>query len=191
VRRSVRQSAGLSEKSARETSKAPGHEDPQFPEVAEVASPRLPGHPPPRPHLRHQQDEPAVQGKARLSSGDGFVPPLKAFISPQLIFTARSRRLDYKATMRSGVMKRLAIATLLIGAVGFVAVGFASSARAQDVQKTPKSWNYVIKDGKRVPKGNRTVNADGSWREEIRQGNCVTIKEKSARGEYKETRRCD
>ena len=32
---------------------------------------------------------------------------------------------------------------------------------------------------------------DGSWREEVRQGNCVTIKEKSAAGEYKETRQCD
>jgi len=35
------------------------------------------------------------------------------------------------------------------------------------------------------------VNADGSWREEIRQGKCVTVKEMSAAGEYKETRRCD
>jgi hypothetical protein len=35
------------------------------------------------------------------------------------------------------------------------------------------------------------TNADGSWREETRQGKCVTIKEKSAAGEYKETRRCD
>jgi hypothetical protein len=58
-------------------------------------------------------------------------------------------------------------------------------------QATPKSWNYEIKDGKRVPKGNRTVNADGSWREEIRAGKCVTIKEKSAAGEYRESRRCD
>ena len=46
--------------------------------------------------------------------------------------------------------------------------------------------NWEIKDGKRVPKGTRQINADGSWREEIRQGNCVTIKEKSAAGEYKE-----
>ena len=32
---------------------------------------------------------------------------------------------------------------------------------------------------------------DGSWREEVRQGNCVTIKERSAAGEYKETRQCN
>ena len=68
----------------------------------------------------------------------------------------------------------------------------ASAAFAQSAdQSTPKSWNYEIKDGKRVPKGERQVNADGSWREEMRQGKCVTIKEKSASGEYKESRRCD
>ena len=49
----------------------------------------------------------------------------------------------------------------------------------------------MIKDGKRVPKGNRVVKADGSWREEIRVGKCVTVKEKSSAGEYKESRRCD
>ena len=47
---------------------------------------------------------------------------------------------------------------------------------------TPSSWNYEIKDGKRVPKAERKVNADGSWREEIRQGTCVTVKEKTAVG---------
>ena len=48
-----------------------------------------------------------------------------------------------------------------------------------------------IRDGKRVPKGNRETKADGSWREVSRQGNCVTVKERSANGEYKETRQCD
>ena len=43
-----------------------------------------------------------------------------------------------------------------------------------------------------MPKGgNRVTNADGSWREETRQGACVTVKEKTATGEYKESRRCD
>ena len=68
------------------------------------------------------------------------------------------------------------------------AVGLAGAAAAQTV---PKNWSYEIKDGKRVPKGQRQTNADGSWREETRQGKCITIKEKSASGEYKETRRCD
>ena len=68
------------------------------------------------------------------------------------------------------------------------ALGFAGAAAAQAV---PKNWSYEIKDGKRVPKGQRVTNPDGSWREEVRQGKCITIKEKSAAGEYKETRRCD
>jgi hypothetical protein len=59
-------------------------------------------------------------------------------------------------------------------------------------QQTPKGWSYTIdKDGRRVPKGNRVTNPDGSWREELKQGNCVTIKERSAAGEYKETRQCN
>lgn len=84
---------------------------------------------------------------------------------------------------------------LVIGAIAAVAaVGFASAAvaqaRGQDSQ-TPKGWNYDIKDGKRVPKGSRVTNQDGSWREELKQGNCVTIKERSATGEYKESRQCN
>ena len=90
-------------------------------------------------------------------------------------------------------MKRFAITAMMVGVVGIAAVGLASAALAQqqDVQKTPRGWSYEIKDGKRVPKGNRIVNPDGSWREEIRQGNCVTVKEKSAQGVYKESRRGD
>jgi hypothetical protein len=87
-------------------------------------------------------------------------------------------------------MKKL----LIVGAVGLLAAtGFAAIAAPADVQAqaTPKGWNYEIKDGKRVPKGNRQVSPDGSWREEARQGKCVTVKEKSAAGVYKESRRCD
>ena len=87
--------------------------------------------------------------------------------------------------MRIGNMMLALGATMLFGATAF-----ATLASAQD-QKTPKGWSYEIKDGKRVPKSNRVTNADGSWREEVRQGNCVTIKEKSASGEYKETRQCE
>ena len=82
---------------------------------------------------------------------------------------------------------------LVIGG-GFVVVllagGFATAALAQDRQ-TPKGWSYELRDGKRVPKANRVTKSDGSWREEVKQGNCVTIKEKSAAGEYKETRQCN
>jgi hypothetical protein len=83
---------------------------------------------------------------------------------------------------------------LVLGAVAFAAAaGFATAALAQGPsQKTPNGWNYEIRDGKRVPKaGNRVNNPDGSWREEVRQGNCVTVKERSASGEYKETRQCN
>jgi len=83
---------------------------------------------------------------------------------------------------------------LVLGAAAFAAaVGFATAAYAQGQnQPTPKGWNYEIRDGKRVPKaGNRVNNPDGSWREEVRQGNCVTVKERSASGEYKETRQCN
>jgi hypothetical protein len=82
--------------------------------------------------------------------------------------------------------------TLVLTGVALIATtGFATVAVAQN-QSTPKGWNYEIKDGKRVPKqGNRVTNPDGSWREEVRQGNCVTIKEMSKNGEYKETRQCN
>jgi len=92
-------------------------------------------------------------------------------------------------------MKRVSKTALLIGLAALAGAGFAGAALAapeRDAQSTPKNWNYEIKDGKRVPKGgNRIVNSDGSWREEVRQGSCVTVKEKTANGEYKETRRCD
>ena len=87
-------------------------------------------------------------------------------------------------------MFRVGRKMLVLGSVAVAAaVGLAAAAGAQNVA-TPKGFNYEIRDGKRVPKGNRIVNKDGSWREELRQGNCVTIKEKSAAGEYKETRQC-
>jgi hypothetical protein len=86
---------------------------------------------------------------------------------------------------------------LVLGGVAFFAAGFGASMASaqagltQQNAQTPKGWSYEIKDGKRVPKGNRVTNADGSWREEVHQGNCITIKEKSAAGEYKETRQCN
>jgi hypothetical protein len=87
---------------------------------------------------------------------------------------------------------RIGRKALVLGGVAIIAAaGFATVAMAQQDRSTPKGWSYEIKDGKRVPKGNRVTNPDGSWREEVRQGNCVTIKEKSASGEYKETRQCN
>lgn len=87
----------------------------------------------------------------------------------------------------------------IILAVGGVAVAAlaAGAAWAQSggqseagTQNTP--FNYEIKDGKRVPKPTAKVtNADGSWREETRQGACVTIKEGTPDGAVKTTRKCD
>ena len=91
-------------------------------------------------------------------------------------------------------MIRVSKTALLIGLAVVASTSFAGAALAapdRDTQATPKNWNYEIKDGKRVPKGNRVTNADGSWREEVRQGKCITVKEKTANGEYRETRRCD
>jgi hypothetical protein len=92
-------------------------------------------------------------------------------------------------------MKRFSKGALVIGAALFAVSGSAAFAQAaggkDNATATPKGWNYEIKDGKRVPKGERVTNADGSWREETRQGACVTVKEKTGSGEYKESRRCN
>jgi len=86
--------------------------------------------------------------------------------------------------------KRFVKTALLISVVVAAGAGFPAVAAAQNRQ-TPNGWNYEIRNGQRVPKSNRVTKADGSWREEVRQGNCVTIKEKSAAGEYRETRQCN
>lgn len=91
-------------------------------------------------------------------------------------------------------MRKIATRRLLIGAIALVAIASyaaAQPAQRQPVQQTPKGWSYNLDNGQRVPKGNRITNPDGSWREEVKQGNCVTIKEKAASGEYKEARQCD
>ena len=90
-------------------------------------------------------------------------------------------------------MKTLLIGTAaaIVVGLGFAAAAHAYAAPGQQAQSTPSDWKYEIKDGKRVPKGNRVTNADGSWREETRAGKCVTVKEKTAAGEYKESRSCN
>jgi hypothetical protein len=91
-------------------------------------------------------------------------------------------------------MRRTVIRALLVGAIALGATAaYAAAQPAQNQQppQTPKGWSYEIKNGQRVPKGNRVSNPDGSWREEVKQGNCVTVKEKSASGEYKESRQCN
>ena len=78
-----------------------------------------------------------------------------------------------------------ALAVVLTGSAGATVQSTGNDAA------TPKSFNYEIRDGKRVPKGNRVTNADGSWREEVRVGSCTTVKQKTANGDYSETHKCD
>jgi hypothetical protein len=89
-------------------------------------------------------------------------------------------------------MKKTAIAALIVGAIalGATAAYAAAPQQGQQVGQTPKGWSYDVQNGQRVAKSNRMTNADGSWREESRQGNCTTVKEKTAAGEYKESRQC-
>jgi hypothetical protein len=86
------------------------------------------------------------------------------------------------------------IATALVAAgLGIPAVpDIASAQPAGQGCVSPPGMNYMICNGQRVPKpGNRVATADGGWREESRQGNCIVIREKTASGEFKESRRCD
>jgi hypothetical protein len=96
-------------------------------------------------------------------------------------------------------MKRTAISALIVSAIALGATAAYAAAVPQQQQQqlqqpqghqTPKGWSYELRNGQRVPKGNRVTNPDGSWREELKQGNCMTVKQKSASGEYKETRQC-
>ncbi len=86
-------------------------------------------------------------------------------------------------------------AAAALAAIGLVAaLGGLTPAWAQPkaaAAKTPDTFGYEIVNGRRVPRGKRVTAADGSWREEIRDGACVTVKEMSAAGEYRETRKCD
>ena len=78
-----------------------------------------------------------------------------------------------------------------LGAAVSLALTAPAFAAPDSKASTPSNWKYDTDGKKRIPKGKRVSNADGSWREEIRdRNNCVTIKEKTASGEYKETRHC-
>ncbi len=75
-------------------------------------------------------------------------------------------------------------------AVATVTPAFAQRGGGKAQGKTPEGWSYDIRNGQRVPRGNRVSNPDGSWREEIRDGNCTTVRTMSASGEYRESRQC-
>ena len=79
----------------------------------------------------------------------------------------------------------------MLVAVGGISPAFAQRGNGNAGADVPNNFPYEIKNGRRVPKGNRVSGPDGSWREEVRDGPCVTLKEKTAAGEYRETRKCD
>lgn len=82
-------------------------------------------------------------------------------------------------------------AALVLGGLTFVLIPAASVSAEPAKGKTPDSWSYDIKDGKRVPKaGKRVTNPDGSWKEERKDGDCTIVREKTASGEYREVRSC-
>jgi hypothetical protein len=86
----------------------------------------------------------------------------------------------------------LAAGVVALAAAGLATVTPAFAQRGGDKAqgKTPEGWSYEIRNGQRVPRGNRVTNPDGSWREEIRDGNCTTVRTMSAGGEYRESRQC-
>lgn len=91
------------------------------------------------------------------------------------------------------MMKRLMVTLAVTAGFGLASVAVAKGEPQAQAQApaTPKGWNYALdKNGNRVTKGNRVTNPDGSWREEIGQGKCKTVKEMTAKGEYKETHDC-
>ena len=88
-------------------------------------------------------------------------------------------------------MRSIVGKALLIGFAANLVMSGPTQAQPQD-RRTPKTWSYDVgPSGNRVPRGNRITKPDGSWREEVRQGNCVAIKERLASGEYRESRECN
>ena len=74
--------------------------------------------------------------------------------------------------------------------VGMAAGAAWASGPQQKDGNTPPGWSYELRNGQRVPRVPRKTNADGSWTEEVRQGNC-TVTRIGRDGEVRETRKCD
>ena len=85
-------------------------------------------------------------------------------------------------------MKRFGTILAISALCGFGMPAAALATPEQRVQDTPFPYKLDSK-GNRIPKGNRTTNPDGSWREII-PGKCPTIKEMSADGVYKVSSGC-
>ncbi|MDQ3139271.1 MAG: hypothetical protein M3Q15_00900 [Pseudomonadota bacterium] len=87
---------------------------------------------------------------------------------------------------------KIALAVAALGAAAAATVWAAApeQSRPEGARNTPPGWSYEVKDGKRVPRVPRTVQADGSWVEEYKAGNC-TVTRTGRQGEVRETRKCD
>lgn len=79
---------------------------------------------------------------------------------------------------------------IMMTAAAAMALSAGAAATAQTNGKTPSNWSYEIRNGQRVPKATRIVHADGSWTEEVKQGNC-TVTRTGRAGEVREVRKCD
>lgn len=84
-------------------------------------------------------------------------------------------------------------AVAAVAAAALLAFGAWSPAFAQKAKsaKTPDSFSYEIRNGRRVPKDNRILAADGSWKAESKSGECSTVRQMTPSGEYRETRKCE
>lgn len=90
-------------------------------------------------------------------------------------------------------MNRTVKTVLIVGAIALGATAaYAAAPPQQQPQQTPKGWSWTTgKDGKRVERPSEvTTNPDGSSREVIQKGRCVTIKEKLASGAVKTSTEC-
>lgn len=99
-----------------------------------------------------------------------------------------------KAFTRGSTMKPLHLTVGAAAAVAVLALGAWAPALAQKAKasaKTPSHFSYEIRNGRRVPKASRVQASDGSWKEEVRSGNCSTVRQQGPSGEYREVRKCD
>lgn len=82
---------------------------------------------------------------------------------------------------------------LIVGVAALGATAAYAAAPAQPQQQTPKGWSWTPgKGGGRVERPTEvTTNPDGSTREVIQKGRCVTVKEKLADGSVKTSTQCN
>jgi hypothetical protein len=91
--------------------------------------------------------------------------------------------------MRSSHVKTAA-GVAVAGAIAVAAWAAAPDDKAAKAPNTPPNWSYEVRNGKPVPRLPRKVNADGSWVEEAKLGNC-TVTRTGREGEVREVRKCD